>query len=795
MERRRALSTSGRTAATAQQNSASVTSTAAPARVQAAQCTGSARTASLARRKALSSRGKLAQRGGDRTRSVPAPPPAAVNETVAQPVAAKAPERASSARTRYIISPAVGGGSSTARQASRERRRALSTRGKSADRSADRTRDAASHRTATVAESSELTKATEPSCGCGGKSSHRPAASESRTPVRSSASRSKIKPKQPPVSATSSCRTIALARRQAQSTRGKAGISASGMTTAQTARVRNPQLTSRELAMAVREQQSRRGKVGQKKSEPTGKQRSSRQRAAASDATWKVGMSETARGQRLTGTMVDRTEKMTGNDESTCRTVTGTEYMGADIFRDFCQSDPPMSPSRSSVTSTSRGNQVTGNRVGRSQKVTGDEPGTCQKITGSEYLAAEQQVEYCGTEPVPAPTKITTSHTARGSRVSGNPETHARRVTGTETGANRRLSGTQYMPASDVELTVPAKVGSSQTLKGRGVTGTMLGRSTKMTGDESGSCRHVTGDDYIGQEQFTTFCDTVPAAGDEKVGTSVTPKGRPVTGTMTGRANQVTGDEPGTCQSITGTPYAGIEQYRDFCPPEASREVARRMPPQRPLGGASLTGLQPAVGDKMTGDSRGACEAISGTPYLGSEQIVQACAATAAAPDSPDFPQPLQPPAPLESATSLTDTAPPARTSAVTGAGYENSQITGPFGMAAGKVTGTEEARFGHTAAKPREAAPKQRVTGEGNASGRRITGDDWDRGERVTGTEGRSVLSRNPTRRGGPVSVMAPLQQNSCKEELAAPVSRVTGSSGNTDKGALVTYSGGARG
>jgi hypothetical protein len=31
--------------------------------------------------------------------------------------------------------------------------------------------------------------------------------------------------------------------------------------------------------------------------------------------------------------------------------------------------------------------------------------------------------------------------------------------------------------------------------------------------------------------------------------------------------------------------------------------------------------------------------------------------------------------------------------------------------------------------------------------------------------------------------------------EEIPAPVSRVTGASGNTDRGSLITYSGGARG
>ena len=46
-------------------------------------------------------------------------------------------------------------------------------------------------------------------------------------------------------------------------------------------------------------------------------------------------------------------------------------------------------PTRSSVTSTSAGNKVTGNEVGRSEKVTGDEPGTCKNVTGTEYSSAK----------------------------------------------------------------------------------------------------------------------------------------------------------------------------------------------------------------------------------------------------------------------------------------------------------------------------------------------------------------------------------------------------------------------
>jgi hypothetical protein len=40
--------------------------------------------------------------------------------------------------------------------------------------------------------------------------------------------------------------------------------------------------------------------------------------------------------------------------------------------------------------------------------------------------------------------------------------------------------------------------------------------------------------------------------------------------------------------------------------------------------------------------------------------------------------------------------------------------------------------------------------------------------------------------------AAMAPQKRN---DEMTLPASKVTGGSGNTDKGALITYSGGARG
>ena len=85
------------------------------------------------------------------------------------------------------------------------------------------------------------------------------------------------------------------------------------------------------------------------------------------------------------------------------------------------------------------------------------------------------------------------------------------------------------------------------------------------------------------------------------------------------------------------------------------------------------------------------------------------------------------------------------------------------------------------------------RVTGAGQSSGLSISGDDWNRGKHVTGTEGASARRRNPTR-PGPIAAM-PAFQPKRNEELPEPVSRITGASGNTLAGSLITVSGGARG
>lgn len=779
-----------------------------------------ARELSLERRKALSSTGKAAL--GAIAGNTPARPSAPTKPRASAPVAASAPAAAPSLSAtmrspgRIAATPAI-----VSREASRSRRLAMSSGGKAKLQTKDRTRAteikaASAQQSATPAAKSEGC-----GCGCGGKKVEcKTQMNEAaRTPLSASTTKTFVKNKKQALNRPNA-RLASIARREALSSRGKAGISKGGMTAAQTARAGNPGLTGRELSKVLRDQRSKTGGAGQKSSGPCGKQRPAKQNAnpgAAQDAPWKVGASETIEGQTVTGTMVGRIESVTGNESSTCRSVTGTEYLGADIFRNFCDSEATPSTTRKvSVTTTSHGNAVSGVRMGRGKGVTGNEQGTCKSVTGADYISAEQQQAYCGELAKKSPRKVSMAETMKGEAVTGTNVGRSESVTGDEPGMGRSLTGTQYTKPEEIGNAAPAKVGLSTTLRGGSVTGTTVGRRERMTGDEAGSCRNVTGDDYVGKEQFSGFCSTTTEAPkDFKVGVSATGKGMSVTGTMTGRGGQVTGNEPGTCKAVTGTPYASADQTGNFCQAEDVAMVSMRNKELRSTPAMPLTGIQPGVGGVMTGADKGACEAVSGTPYVGADQFSAACPATAATPASPDYPQPMGAAGMSQAAVGqqFSVTTPSGGAAAaigstgVTGNPSKQGVITGPFGMATGMVTGTEDARFGKQNVSPVDMRPelvavdgreKSRISGEGQSSGLNITGDDWGRGKHVTGTEGMSSTKRNPTiRANNSMAAMAEMAEIAKKrnEEIAIPNSKVTGGSGNTEKGSLITYSGGARG
>ena len=774
----------------------------------------SSRELALERRKALTTAGKKASvavsAGANRVRSADdarktrtnADPIAAAPSQAATPVASERPRHqtlsSSSGSHRSRVKPV----SQPSRELVLARREALSRRGKSADTTKDRNRAEVARNTSTTT-STPLPAAEPPT-----RLSRQAVSVDLST--KNPSRRSKA-PKRRAIDNPS--RALVLARRDAMSKHGKTA-GKQPTSAAAVARQANPDLTSRELAQQVRELRAKSGARSKQSAgvtRPTGPNRNGSKQAASADAHWKVGESETTGGQTVTGTQANRSVKTTGNEASTCRSITGTEYLGAEVFQTFCQSAPtPTTPAKVRVSATSHGNRVTGNEVGRSEKVTGDEPGTCKSVTGTEYISANQSAAYCGGMN-PSPRKVGHSQSQQGRPISGVMVGQASNVTGNEAGANRSLTGDQYLGSEPLPEGRPAtKVGLSETLSGTGVTGTMVGRSSNVTGDEFGSCHRVTGDQYISSEQVNSFCGAKPDPEAAKVGFSVTNRNQVVSGTRTGRSEKVTGDEPGSCKAVTGTPYAGLEQAGQYCGNSAVQAIRERTPVRPGTPSSPMTGLQPGIGGVMTGGERGACEAVTGTPYIGADQLSAACGAEAPlgtethgqSPEGSSWTR-FSVVSPARAAQQQRETS-----KGVTGTAYEDSsRITGPFDLAGGKITGTEQFRFDNREFQERHSQrqfqpttpevevaaqePASRVTGEGSST--KVTGDDWDRGEHVTGTEGVSARRRNPSRSGA-MAAMPPFERKR-NEQSEWPESRVTGSSGNTSKGSLITVSGGARG
>ena len=755
------------------------------------------REIALERRKAMSDSGKKAASSSsttkDRVRSsqdkqISGTQYSSNNQNITKPAA------------KYIPKTQINRKSSSTILSSKElvieRRKAMSTHGKSAISSSDRTRTDVKKEIPAKELKSTLSKNQEV---------HN--SNNIETTMLKPNVKRRINQKRKPITNTS--RDIVLARREAQSKHGKSA-SKQNTSAASLARRGDPDLSSREISQRVRELRSKTGATGNKangKCRPCGPNKNGAKLKA--DAHWKVGESGTNSGQTVTGTQANRSSKTTGNESSTCRDITGTQYLGTEVITEFCNSDLGYKqPSKINVSSTTSGNRVTGNEVGRSSLVTGNEPGTCKNLTGTEYTSANLSQNYCG-EVNKTPSKVRYSKTIDGQNVSGSLPGRSSLVTGDESGSGHQLTGDQYLGADPLpDGKSFEKVGAYNTLNGNLVTGTGVGRSERMTGNESGSCKNITGDEYIGSQQYESFCGNKPSAEARKVGLSKSQNNNFISGTMTGRSNNVTGDEPGTCKNVTGTPYAGVEQLDNNCDPDIKNEL--RGKGKVYLGSSSnarLTGKQPGIGGQLTGAAKGACLNPTGTPYVGGDQLNSNCTNKGSNESYANNEK--------EKHNTWNDFSvnSPSRDQysektrdSVTGNQYESgSNITGPFDMAVDKVTGTEQFRFDKNklnTIKPKqdnneinfeEERAQSRITGEGQSAGLNITGDDWDRGDRVTGTEGASSRRRNPSRAS--MKSAMPSMDIKRNEKVKEPDFLITGSSGNTKEGQLVTFSGGARG
>lgn len=520
----------------------------------------------------------------------------------------------------------------------------------------------------------------------------------------------------------------------------------------------------------------------------------------------KLTQEHTLSGQPVTGSSFSGAQKVTGNEAGARKAVTGTEYLSSEQFTTVGGKRPEPGYSKVSVSSTLRELKVTGTEMGRTSSITGQEAGTHRNITGTEYLSQQQHAN-ADPSSVPPARKVSVMSSQGGQKVSGVEVGRSGKVTGNESGAARALTGSQYFSAVDFgqqsSREVPSKVASVHTLAGSLVTGTEVGRGQKVTGDERGGCRAITGTEYTSAQQLKSVCETVgsvqPVA---KVGQDLTWSDQSITGAHMGRSRQVNGDESGACAPISGTAYIGQNQYQGFCEPENRRAQQALSRQEGSISASLVTGDRPGAGGSvMTGDRRGACRVISGSPYIGADNLPRQCAS------SGRFVAPMRNETPTSKGVSPSDFSirPPSRQArersvdAVTGSAFSGQRITGAANKGLGLITGTPEFRHRDNvpmpAPQPQAGSGANKLTGEGSQAGRQISGDAWKSSDRVTGTEGTSSLARNPSQRGDARGMGMTAIQLRKTERVEQPQSKVTGSSGNTSKGASVTLSGGARG
>ncbi len=759
----------------------------------------SARAAALARRQALSQNGRTA---------LAAKPPQAAARPAATPRPALAIEKAPPAESAPSVMATAG---LSGKSLSRARREALSQGGRAALVQSKTSAPAVRPATVRAAEPAALAEATDCGCGCKGKNKLGDSKDETEQALDAVCNLVESEPVAPAGSAVSAVRKLCQERRSALASQGKTAVKSASRTVASAQRSNGKSMgvNGRDAARARRAALSSEGRGQSQTSRPTGRIRP--------QAPGKVEVGTTLTGASVTGTQVERTGKVTGNEPGSCRAITGTEYIGAEQYEVLCPVMPAPSPAKVSISNTGRGQRVSGAGLDRSEQMTGSEAGTCKPVTGTEYLSADKFESFCAAKPLVAPAKVNLASTQAGLPVSGTLVGRNPKVTGDEPGScSSKLTGSQYAQDQAASAcrsgnNAPHKVSVMSTVKQQAVTGTDVASSELITGAERGACAAVTGTESNGMAQYQA-CNRAPQVLPEKVGLMRTRHDQQVSGTLVDQSSKVTGGEQGGTQMISGTEYITMDTrtgLNDAAQQQASRAL---MASRSAQAGLALRTPRSENGSTVTGAERGESQVLSGTPYAGTYPRVSQRGANSnphplsrAAMDAPRIAATPEP-APVRGEFSIatpSHTAQVSSLSRITGTAYGAvGRITGPVNLAAGLVSGTPEFRHQEGASlqmAARASAPvgddmRSRLTGDGREGGFAITGAAWRRNDSVTGTEG-DATRRNPTLRGEPRSLIAGAAQLKDREKPALPISRITGSSGNDAKGSAITYSGGARG
>jgi len=492
----------------------------------------------------------------------------------------------------------------------------------------------------------------------------------------------------------------------------------------------------------------------------------------------KVTESTTHGGQIVTGSRVGRGMQVTGDEPGAHLPVSGTQYIGA--------SDGP--PARSGgpkvgLARTAGGGIVSGTLIRSRVRVTGDERGATITITGEAEQNAEHDVTPRPSDSAPV-----------SSQFNRQVDPHGHSVFGTNLGRSASSLGSR-------ERTRGVTIESTE--NGLPITGSAVGRGGRVTGDEDGVCRQVTGNQYLTPAHSQAECGgsgggTAPAVQlgarrrdpvtGAKVSVAQTWGQQRLTGSNAEHDPRVTGDAAGSCSIITGTPYHGANTIHGWCDPATAATAEDRLPRRAAI--SSVTGDVPRHSDSVTGTGRGAGRDVTGSAYFR---------------ESPDGSVPGTE-ATLEALDARFSIASPQRTAQLRARAAQQSPadaavpagppITGSFAVGHGSVTGNAEFQFrSRSVTDPNTAAAHSRLTGEGSEQGSRVTGWSWTEQSTVTGTDGTIAAERNPSERAGKAQAFSGARRfkgQAKREESKQLVTGLLGWSGKT--AAKVTLSGGAQ-
>ena len=433
---------------------------------------------------------------------------------------------------------------------------------------------------------------------------------------------------------------------------------------------------------------------------------------------------------------------------------------------------------------------ITRSRLGTGSQVTGVEAGAGMPVSGTLSINDERTPSVANRGP-----KVGLARTAGGGIVSGSMVRSLVAVTGDEAGNHLTITGEADGSLADDVTERPEQGGftSSQFQRqvephGHSVFGSNLGRNAGRVGSRDR---------------------------ERQLALESTQSGLAITGSAVGRTSRMTGDEDGACLFVTGDQYMTPARAQAECggkgggtAPMAQLGSTRRDPASggkvvvsETQGKQRITGVNIGVDSRVTGDSPGQYAGITGTAYQGAPATGSPGGPVrAGGKDSADSASNSDPLAVIDRRFSVRSPQRQAylkRESDAAEAPDTEDRITGSFAVSLKRVTGNLDFGFRSRRGADVDAKPARlALTGEGRSGGRAISGNCWSPQNNVTGTEGFTSTERNPSERQGKPQAFAGAQRFktlAVKEDHKQLVTGMFGWSGKT--AAKVTLSGGAQG